>query len=443
MAYMYVCPGCRSFFKAKSKDRVIMCPKCSNHDLLDLKLDDETWGTLDFDEKKAIITAGGAVAPEGSEGGAADKTVRKKVIKKKVIKKKVVRKVVKRPVTDGVKREVRPEAGPEIKPAVKEEIKPVIKPAVKPEVKPVVKPAVKPEVKPVVKPEVKPVIKPAARKEAGNEDTGKEKEDNSVTGQNWEDVFAAEEKREEKEEEIKEENKASSGAAGVLASFIRGGKGKREGRKQEESSAGKADKDEAFGSGEETDKREGSKEEHPEKEKVKLNKKNVAIVAVTTGVLLLYLVTMTFIIPGFKMQKELDILRSATVGDAVQYGRYRGQDGWIVLDKKGTKLLCISDYTIYDDTNYDGGWDDSELRKWFNSVYINSAFNVFERMRITSTKDIQKDYPGYSRDVGMDTPDKVFIISDNEMKKYIGMYKEAMIEVNDDEIRAVCWIEIK
>ena len=51
MAYMYVCPRCRSIFKAKIQSNNKKCPKCSHEFMLDLMIDDEAWGTLTCDEK--------------------------------------------------------------------------------------------------------------------------------------------------------------------------------------------------------------------------------------------------------------------------------------------------------------------------------------------------------------------------------------------------------
>ena len=383
MAYMYVCPECRSFFKVKSKDRDVKCPKCSHQYLLDLKMDEEAWGTLTLDERKIIIKA--RVSEEGLQDVVASGSPKPGM---KAVKKKVVRKVVKRVVK-------KPEAALNAEEPATDQ-------------------------------------KYDTPEEALKEAVKNEEPADSPTGQNWEDVFAAEERQEAKEEEIKEENKASSGAAGILASFIKGDKAGKEEADAESSPENKeAAKD--------TEERKVSSK----KEKPKLNKKYVAIVAGTIGALLLYLSTVTFIIPVFRIRSELPTLRSAVPGDTVHFGKYRGQNEWVVLDKKGTRLLCISDYPIYGQEYYDEDWEESSLRKWFNSVFINSSFNVFERHRITSTKDIMKEDADYVRDVGADLPDKVFIISDRELDDYLHQYRDAMIRVNDDDIRAVCWIETK
>ncbi len=378
MAYMRVCPKCRSFFKVKTKDADIKCPKCSYQHLLDLKMDDKAWGTLTSNEKKIIIRARiseeglqdvvasagrteGTVSPSVPASGEEEKQVKttvKKVVKKKVVK-KVVKRVVKQP--EEALKEKEPVSGRKDD-AREEALLKTVKPQ---ETAGVAAEAAKTEKKPEIKPKIKP-------KEPGD--------------------FSSEQNREDE--------------LGI-------------GEKKEEKSA------------------------PPKKEKTQLNRKYVAIVAGTAGALLLYLFAITFIIPSFRMSKELPTLRSAEAGDTVYFGKYKGQNEWVVLDKKGTRILCISDYPIYGHDYYDEDWEDSALRKWFNSVFINSSFNVYERLRITSTKDIMKEDPDYTRDVGADTPDKVFIITERELNDYLHQYRDAMIRVNDDDIRAVCWIETK
>ena len=52
---MYVCPGCRSFFKTGSTGRKIKCLRCKNDYLADLKITDEEWRKLDPDARKSRI----------------------------------------------------------------------------------------------------------------------------------------------------------------------------------------------------------------------------------------------------------------------------------------------------------------------------------------------------------------------------------------------------
>lgn len=397
MTYMYACPACRRVFKSKYQGKKIKCPECSHEYLLELMIDDEAWGTLTCDERRVLVRA--RMSDEGLAGvefppvkkeesagpgeGPSGKTV------KRVVKKRVVKKVVKKPP-------VVPEAAGET----------------------VENTEAKPEARNEEKPEEKTKVK-------ANSSTRDEQDvPESPQGDSWETVLAAEEKKEEKEKEEQEAKKERA----VKKKKVTG----------KDAAAKPSDDSE--------DKKE---EEKKEAEQVKTKpavdyrppKKYVTIVAATLSVIFVYLFTATFVIPTFRIKKELPVLRSAAAGDTVQYGRYKGQDEWVVLDRKGSKLLCISNYPILGKTYDEENWDDSGLRKWFNSIYINSAFNVFERMRIRSTKDIEDEYPDYSRGINTDEPDKIFIITDDEILDYLKTYKEAAMEVNDGQIRAVCWIE--
>lgn len=395
MAYMYVCPECRSYFKAKSSGKNIKCPKCSHQYLIDLFMDHEAWGTLTLVEKKTIAnariseeTADEPAEPVKEPVSTEAKPVTKKVVKK-VVKKRVVKKVV-------VKKAA--ESSGEVKEA---------------------------EVKAPSEPEKKPA---GEEVKASSEPVKKAVEEVSALAPS-----------------VEEENKASSGSGNILASILKGIKDKEKGPEKEEKEDTEDKKEARTEEGTQPDEKEeegGNKSEEHVPQRPPINKKYVLIVAATTAALFLYLLTVTFIIPTFRIKNELPYLRIADVGDTVRFGKYKGQDDWVVLDKKGSNLLCISNYPIYGHPYYDEGWENSNLRKWLNSKYINSSFNVFERMRIKSTGDIQQEYPGYSRNLGTDVPDNVFIINENELLNYLKKHKDAIMNINDGEIRAVCWIEI-
>lgn len=337
MAYMYVCPTCRSFFKAKSSGKNITCPKCAHEYLRDLLTEDEAWGTLTSDEKKKILT-----------DRLKDVVTPKKKVVKKVIKKRIVKKVVKPPVYE-----------PEDK---KEETVPAVTEDAGRE--PVQEKAVTPE--------------PAKKEE-----------------RSWFDM--------------EEDDKPSETAT---------------------DEAGEAD-----------NKEDNKEEKKEEKKKAEINRKYVTIVSAATLLMILYLITVTFIIPAVRIRAEAAVLKGAEAGDTIRFGKYMGNDEWVVLDRKDDNILCMLTAPL-DNWQYDyEGWNDSELRKWLNSKFLNKGFNVFERMRILSTKEIRQEYPDYSRSIGTDEPDKMFIITENELHDYLGNSKEAMIDVDDGSVRPVCWIE--
>ena len=189
MAYMHVCPKCRSFFKVKTKDAAIRCPKCSYQYLLDLKMDDEAWGTLTSGEKKTIIKArvseegltdvvasgsGPAKPASASQPSAGDenKQVRKTV--KKVVKKKVVKRVVKKVVKKPEAALTEKEPVTDRKDVVREEA--LKEPVRKEEAAAEAAQTSEPEKRPDVRPEEKKIRQLESFLKAGKEKTGSDTE---------------------------------------------------------------------------------------------------------------------------------------------------------------------------------------------------------------------------------------------------------------------------
>lgn len=124
------------------------------------------------------------------------------------------------------------------------------------------------------------------------------------------------------------------------------------------------------------------------------------------------------------------------VGYEIDFGTYRFLDKdkesikWIVLDKdeKENKALVISKYAL-DARRFDSSdknkstWDNSELRQWLNSEFLNTAFNEDEKKYIFDTKVLSEDNMEMGTYDGEDTIDKVFLLSLNEAKKYLSGVK--------------------
>lgn len=123
---------------------------------------------------------------------------------------------------------------------------------------------------------------------------------------------------------------------------------------------------------------------------------------------------------------ELDI------GDGVSFGSYEtdgvysnGQEAleWTVLDITGDgRVLLLCDNCIdalpYDSYGDDVTWADSEIREWLNDEFIDTAFDSDEEKLICSVTNNTPD--GRSNtDGGDDTEDRVFLLSINEVEKYI------------------------
>jgi len=128
-------------------------------------------------------------------------------------------------------------------------------------------------------------------------------------------------------------------------------------------------------------------------------------------VLLLLLLIIVFIIIYLNRPK---------VGDIVTFGGNQ----WLVLDAQGLKAFIISEKIIekkaYHHISADVGWERSSIREYLNSEYIDSAFTVKERKRITYSKNITRDNFWYGTYSGNDTFDKIVLLTVEDVVRYFG-----------------------
>jgi len=120
----------------------------------------------------------------------------------------------------------------------------------------------------------------------------------------------------------------------------------------------------------------------------------------------------------------------AKVGDIVTFGTYpqteSGSDRtpiqWRVLKHTNEELFVLSEYILacrqyhgdtkpYQTTDADITWQDSDLRKWLNDDFYNTAFNNIEQglIKTTHCSDNGEGSP--------DTEDKVLLLSVTEVKE--------------------------
>lgn len=121
-------------------------------------------------------------------------------------------------------------------------------------------------------------------------------------------------------------------------------------------------------------------------------------------------------LPGTAMDGRL-------AADTVTFGSYQGEDiEWIVLDEQDGKQLLISKNCIacrsYHDEYAYITWDRCELRDWLNGEFFESAFTSAEQERISTTNLRTKYNKVYYVSAGMDTRDRVFILSAEEASSY-------------------------
>ena len=96
---------------------------------------------------------------------------------------------------------------------------------------------------------------------------------------------------------------------------------------------------------------------------------------------------------------------------------------WLVLAEKDGQALLLSRAALaslpWHNAHDAVTWDKSDLRAWLNGEFLQAAFTENEREAIlTSELDNGDDY-GYGTPVGENTRDRVFLLSVNEMQKYL------------------------
>ena len=125
------------------------------------------------------------------------------------------------------------------------------------------------------------------------------------------------------------------------------------------------------------------------------------------------------------------LLKNSKVGDIVYFGTYEQDNDtsngkedieWLVLAKKGNRILVISDKALdrqpYNSSRTRVTWETCTLRKWLNNDFINAAFSAEERAKIPTVTVSADKNPSYSTSPGNNTTDKVFLLSITEVNKY-------------------------
>jgi hypothetical protein len=112
-------------------------------------------------------------------------------------------------------------------------------------------------------------------------------------------------------------------------------------------------------------------------------------------------------------------LSSVQVGDVIQFGGY----DWRVLDVQGGKALIITDKVIdfrpYHNENTDITWADCDLREWLNERFCDSL-SAADRAMISQSRSANKNNQCYGTDGGVDTTDRVFLLSLEEVVRFFG-----------------------
>ena len=133
------------------------------------------------------------------------------------------------------------------------------------------------------------------------------------------------------------------------------------------------------------------------------------------------------------MAKASGARRSVSVGDLINFGRFRQGDRnrdrdikaleWLVLDVRDDRMLLITkqgiDVKWFHKSSRSVTWETCTLRtRFLNGYFLDTAFRPAERKRIVLTTVTADPNPETETDPGRDTQDKVFLLSTREAELY-------------------------
>ncbi|MBQ6342108.1 MAG: hypothetical protein IJI41_03175 [Anaerolineaceae bacterium] len=137
-----------------------------------------------------------------------------------------------------------------------------------------------------------------------------------------------------------------------------------------------------------------------------------------------------------KLPDQLDI------GDIFYFGKYEQDNDfsngkepieWIVLSKNSGLMLVISKYGLdtktYNNTFTDLTWETCTLRTWLNEEFINTVFTSDEKTMIWPITLNNPNNPEYGTNGGNKTEDRVFLLSIEEIIKYLPTTEERSCQV--------------
>ena len=128
---------------------------------------------------------------------------------------------------------------------------------------------------------------------------------------------------------------------------------------------------------------------------------------------------------NFLKDKALQI----KVGEEIVFGIYPQDDlriptgiEWNVVFENGNHALLLSkkclDAYPYNKVKVETIWHNSDLRKWLNNEFLNSAFNSKDQLAILNNTVPTTQNPRSKANSGTEITDKVFILSHDEIFKY-------------------------
>ena len=139
------------------------------------------------------------------------------------------------------------------------------------------------------------------------------------------------------------------------------------------------------------------------------------------------------------------------VGNIIEFGSYYQDDlsrktpiKWRVLEVKDGKALLISELLLdaqpYNKEFKEITWENSSIRDWLNNEFINEAFTQSEQNKINLTYIYNNDNVKYGAKGGNNTQDKIFLLSLDEVNKYLPNKNQRAIKVTQYAIKQGAWV---
>ena len=167
------------------------------------------------------------------------------------------------------------------------------------------------------------------------------------------------------------------------------------------------------------------------------------ILLALTGVMVVVFFIAVFIFGNTLSGRGNSPYSSVKAGDTIQFGRLSYPDGktqkldWRVLDVHNGNALILSDKILMSNAyHYDAAkldkvpmreyrseavtWEKSSIRQYLNGSFLDDAFTTEEKAWITSRGIINAANPFYGTPGGINTTDRVFLLSIEEVIEYFG-----------------------
>lgn len=115
---------------------------------------------------------------------------------------------------------------------------------------------------------------------------------------------------------------------------------------------------------------------------------------------------------------EIDNIKNSEIGTSVLFGEYK----WLMVEKKADKVLLVKSEPIngypYHETNENITWEESTLRDYLNSDFLDETFCQQMKDKILETEIVVPDNEQYRTKGGRKTTDKLFLLNDKQAQEY-------------------------